>query len=287
MYESEPVPQTSGSRAALAAVLAAVLAMAGLGVFALRERNQAHRMSAQNDELVAALKDTRSQVDTVTSRLDQMTAAQQKAEQDAAAARQQTRHVTVQRRRVDDSRWKQMQAKLDEQNKALESTRSDLTNALNGAKTELGNSIARTHDELVVLQRRGERNYYEFDLDKSKNFQQAGPFGLSLRKASTKDKYADLKMIVDDAQLTQKHVNLYQPVVFYAGDSGQPVELVLNSVTKNHVHGYISEPKYKQADLTAMQQNATSGTAAQGDAAAQAAPPLRKRLPSPTSTPAR
>ncbi len=136
-----------------------------------------------------------------------------------------------------------------------------------------------------MLQRRGERNYYEFDLDKSKNFQQAGPFGLSLRKASTKDKYADLKMIVDDAQLTQKHVNLYQPVVFYAGESGQPVELVLNSVTKNHVHGYISEPKYKQAELTAMQQSATG--APQGDAAAQSAPPLRKRLPSPAPPPTR
>jgi small-conductance mechanosensitive channel len=280
MYENEPVPQTSSSKGALIVVLVAVLALGSLGIFAFRERNQASRMAAQNDQLVAALKDTRSQVESVTARLDQMTAAQQKAEQDATAARQQTRRVTVQRRRVDDSRWKQMQSKLDEQNKALESTRTDLTNALNGAKTELGNSIARTHDELVVLQRRGERNYYEFDLDKSKNFQQAGPFGLSLRKASTKDKFADLKLIVDDAQLTQKHVNLYQPVVFYAGDSGQPVELVINSVTKNHVHGYISEPKYKQSDLTAMQNSAVSGSST--GAQPQSAPLLRQRLPSPT-----
>jgi hypothetical protein len=70
--------------------------------------------------------------------------------------------------------------------------------------------------------------------------------------------------MVDDAKLSQKHVNLLQPVVFYAAEGGRPVELVINRVTKDHVHGYVSEPKYRQSELasTSVSQNgAASGTA--------------------------
>jgi hypothetical protein len=58
--------------------------------------------------------------------------------------------------------------------------------------------------------------------------------------------------MVDDANLSQKHVNLLQPVVFYAGENGRPVELVINTISKNHIHGYVSEPKYRQSELAAM-----------------------------------
>ena len=40
--------------------------------------------------------------------------------------------------------------------------------------------------------------------------------------------------------------------MFYAGDAGAPLELVINSVTKNHVHGYVAEPKYRASELKAM-----------------------------------
>jgi hypothetical protein len=48
----------------------------------------------------------------------------------------------------------------------LTSTQGDLTNA----RTELSGSIAHTHDELVLLEKKGKRNYVEFDLTKSKQF---------------------------------------------------------------------------------------------------------------------
>ena len=47
--------------------------------------------------------------------------------------------------------------------------------------------------------------------------------------------------------------------MFYAGDNGQPVELVVNNVTKNHIHGYISEPKYRAAELATMTTQAAGG----------------------------
>jgi hypothetical protein len=141
-----------------------------------------------------------------------------------------------------------MQSQLDDQGKQIESTRQDLSTT----RTELQGSIATTHEELVLLEKKGERSYYEFDLEKSGQFQHEGPVGVRLRKANTKHAYADLELLVDDFKLSKKHVNVYEPVVFYSGDRRLPVELVINGISKNHIHGYISEPKYKSADLEAM-----------------------------------
>ncbi len=138
-----------------------------------------------------------------------------------------------------------MQAQLDAQGKAIEETRGDLVSA----KTELTGSIAKTHDELVVLEKKGERSYFEFDLQKSKQFAHEGPLGVSLRKANVKHQYADLELMVEDRDLTQKHVNLNQPVMFYQADSEQPLQVVVNDITRDHIHGYVSAPKYRKSEL--------------------------------------
>ena len=90
--------------------------------------------------------------------------------------------------------------------------------------------------------------------------------------------------MVDDRTLSQKHVNLYQPVMFYMPDNQQAVELVINSITKDHIHGYISSPKYRQSELAAMQSAnaaAAATTASAGTTAANSAPPARQKLPTP------
>ena len=104
----------------------------------------------------------------------------------------------------------------------------------------------------MALARKGERNYYEFDLNQSKQFTREGPISVSLRKANAKHVYADLELRVDDAQLTKKHVNMFEPVMLYASESKQPVELVINQVGKDRIHGYISTAKYKASDLPAL-----------------------------------
>ena len=184
--------------------------------------------------------------------------------------RPQAMHV----RRAEDRRWERVQSQLSEQGKQIESTRSDLANT----RTELQGSIARSHEELVLLQKKGERNYYEFDLVKSKQFQRDGPLGIRLRKANVKHQYADLQLMVDDADLTKKHVNLYEPVMFYTADGAEPAELVINSISKDHIRGYISEPKYRRSELAAM--TATQSDTANPPAAASVAY-SRKKLPAP------
>ena len=173
------------------------------------------------------------------------------------------RQAVAGRSRMAEARWKKVQSQLDEQGQAIAATRQDLGNT----RTELQGSIARTHDELVVLQRKGERNYYEFDLDKAKRFMAEGPIGVRLRKANVKHQFADLELLVDDVSLTKKHVNLYEPAVFYAAESEHPVELVINKVTKNHIHGYVSAPKYRRSELAAMGQAAPVAEGTTADAA--------------------
>ena len=270
-YESSSPMQ--GYRAA--AIIAVLALCVGLFGYAVHERSEVAKVTAHNQQVNSALADTKGQIDALTAKLNDLTAAQQARLQEQARVRAAGRsdhprsRAAVQRRHAEDARWKKMQAELDANKEAIDATRNDLTQA----KTDLGGSIARTHDELMVLQRKGERNYYEFDIDKSKHdYRSAGSVGIQLRKANTKKQYADLHLSVDDTQLEKKHVNLLEPVTFMSGDGGQPVQLVIQRITKDHIHGYVAEPKYKASEL------ASSSSSTPSDSGAQSAPSTRKKL---------
>jgi len=272
MNEENNVESPSPMQGYRAAAVIAVLALCvGLFGYAVHERSEVAKMTAQNQQVSSALTDTKAQIDNLTSKLNDLSAAEQARQQEqararASAAAHHPARASVQRRRADDPRWKKLQSEIDAHQQAIDATRNDLTQA----KTELGSSIARTHDELVVLQRKGERSYYEFDIDKSKQFHSTGPVAIQLRKANTKKQYADLHLNVDDAELEKKHVNLYEPVTFFNGDSGQPVQLVIQRITKDHIHGYVAEPKYRGAEVASSTSTDTTN---------QSAPPAaRKKL---------
>jgi len=243
-------------------VPAAAILFFGILVFGINERRVAARLSAQNADATAQLKETRAQIGTLSAKLDSLANAQQQLAAKPAPAPAPPAPVArgigklqpSGHRQKPDPRIRRMEAQLDAQGKAIESTRQEIASARN----DLQDSIAKTHEELVVLQKRGERNYFEFDLDKSKNFHSTGPVGISLRKADTKHQYADLELLVDDRKLSKKHLNLYEPVIFYPSDERQPVELVINSITKNHIRGYISSAKYKPAELATAPAGAPS-----------------------------
>lgn len=261
--EETPEPASSGFR--FGALAVALLAFVGLFGYSVHERNLAQRLAGQNDQTAAALKETRGQMDALNAKLDSL-AVRQPVTASEASPVAHARPAVV-RHAKPDPRWKKFQNQLDAQGKAIEENRNNLESTrsdLSSARTELQGSIAKTHDELVVLQRKGERNYYEFDIDKSKQFSHAGPVGISLRKANAKHEYADLELMVDDLKMSKKHLNLYEPAMFYPGDESRPLELVINRISKDHIHGYISAPKYRNSELTATSSDsATSTTTAQ------------------------
>ena len=260
MFEERPevgnAPALGSSARWIAVVVVLlVLGIGGMFAYSVHERTVARQREFEKQQIEQELSQTRQQIDAVTAKL---TALSQQQQQQAQQELQQLQNQLQAQRtaairggrartRAEEKRYKELQSKLDAQSQAIDATRTDLSSA----KTELGGAIARTHDELVVLQRKGERNYYEFDLDKSKQFTRVGPMGVALRKADTKHQFADLELMVEDTKLQKKHVNLFEPIMFYRPDTQTPVEMVINRVVKNHIHGYISEPKWRSSQLQA------------------------------------
>jgi hypothetical protein len=175
------------------------------------------------------------------------------------------KRAATKRRATVDKRYSQLKSRLDEQQKQLKEAqdeiaknRAELEGSISSTRDELNGSIAKTHEELVALEKRGERSYFEFDLTKSKQFQRYGPLTLSLRKADTKHKNYDLALIVDDNELSKKKVNLYEPIWIHTESGGQPMQVVVNRIEKNLVHGYVSAPKYKPSELATLTSSATT-----------------------------
>lgn len=254
------------------------------------ERRQRRELAAGYDQMSATLTQTRSQLEAVTARLNAATAAPppvQFVPVETAPGPKERRSTSRRTARkavpAEDPRWKKIQAELENQQKQIASAqeevtraRADLEGSLRSTRDELGGSIARTHEELVALQRRGERDYVEFDLVKSKQFRRAGPLSISLRKAHRKGQYCDVKLLVDDVEITKKHVNLFEPVLLYPADYMSPVELVINGIDKNAARGYVSAPKHRASELAA---GAPATTAAPVSTSSSSTASLERRPP--------
>jgi hypothetical protein len=262
-HEDKRDSSQSGLSRVLAIAAVAFLIVAGIA-FGYRQQIMVGHLTAQQSVDKVTINDLQGQLATMTAKLNEMAADQQAAQAAAQRASQPGSKGTAvagpatKRGPSIDKRYKQLQAQLEEQRKQMKETqdlvaknRSDLEGNLNSTKDELNGSIARTHEELVALAKRGERSYFEFDLTKSKQFQRVGPISLSLRKADIKHKSYDVNLIVDDNDLSKKKVNLYEPIWIHVENEVQPVQIVVNRVEKNAVHGYVSAPKYKPSELAA------------------------------------
>ena len=259
------LPNNASPRSSLPAWLAVSVATAafagGVGGYAIYEHRMVKSALAQQEQMTAALNQTRTQIDQLTSKVNAFAARPEP--QPAPPVEIPVAHNAAPTRRpTQNLQLKKMQSQLDQQGKAIADTRDQLESTrgdLSDTRMELTGSIARTHDDLVPLQKKGQRNYYEFDIAKSKQFQRESQLSIRLRKANAKHQYADLELIVEDRNASQKHVNLYQPAMFYTPGSTQPVELVINSISQDHIHGYVSSPKFRQSELASIPNANTSG----------------------------
>jgi len=302
--ESESVDYLSADRGYRIATGLMLVGLCAVLVYALVEYRSLKQLTASRDELAAQLSLEHAQIQSLSQRLLAVQSVPasapapapepvaNSAEQQAPVAQPRKvqshhqKHATVARaHRVEDPWRKRMQSQLTEQQQQLadqqrmiqetqnsvQKTRSDLESNLASTRDDLNGSIAKNHEELVALERKGERSYYEFNLQKSKQFTKEGPMSISLRKSNDKHKYCDLAMIVNDSEVSKKHVNLYEPVLFYPEGYAQPLQLVINSIGNDAVRGYVSEPKYKSSELAAS--SASSGGSMAGSASQSAASP--------------
>jgi septal ring factor EnvC (AmiA/AmiB activator) len=126
----------------------------------------------------------------------------------------------------------------------LEATKTSLTRVMGDAGVMSG-LIAKNHDELELLKHRGDRNYYEFTLQKGAQPTLLSTIKLQLKKADQKHSRYTLNVSADDKNIEKKDKGLDEPVQFYTGKDPALYELVVNNIEKNKVSGYLSTPKNK------------------------------------------
>ncbi|MGO8735536.1 MAG: hypothetical protein ACLQVM_22385 [Terriglobia bacterium] len=130
---------------------------------------------------------------------------------------------------------------LDNTKTALDSVRSDL----GMARSEFGTLIATNHDDIEQLRRMGERDYFEFTVNRKTPAHVAG-VGLALKRTNVKRHRFNLDLMADDTRVEKKDRTINEPIFFYVGGSKKPYELVVNEVKTNEVKGYVSTPKGAQ-----------------------------------------
>ncbi|MGE5206549.1 MAG: hypothetical protein ACM3PW_13110 [Chlamydiota bacterium] len=132
----------------------------------------------------------------------------------------------------------------------LEATKAKLERAIGDLGVQSG-LIARTRGDLETLKHSGDRNYFEFTLTKDKKFTPVSTVSLQLKKADKKHGRFTLNVRSDDRVIEKKNRNVDEPIQFYTGRQHYLYEIVVWTVEKNKISGYLSTPKAAPQPVTA------------------------------------
>lgn len=153
-------------------------------------------------------------------------------------------------------------ASADDVNKLngdMNGVRTDLDAAKNSiqmARSEMGTLIARNHDEIDQLRRMGQRDYFEFTVQRKGGATKVGSIQIELKDTNTKKNQYTINVLADDNSFEKKNRSVNEPIFFYTGGTRSALELVINKVTKTTATGYLSIPKTAGATSAST---ATSG----------------------------
>jgi hypothetical protein len=266
-------------------VLIAIVSLVALGI-----GWSAERTSKNNETALASQVQTAKQAQSVLEqRLQQSeeTNAQVQGELNVitdrlkltqgelATARREARKITTEEtqqfaavKQQEDQMNSQLATKAssDDLNKVsgdVNGVKSDLDSAkqnLQMAKDQFGNLIARNHDEIETLRRMGERNIYEFSVDKKNEKKRVGDLTVELRSTNTKKQLFSMYVFVDDKRSEKDNRSVDEPIYFYTPEYQVPLELVINQVGKNKVSGYLSVPKSATPAQTASGSTGTGSS---------------------------
>jgi hypothetical protein len=124
----------------------------------------------------------------------------------------------------------------------LDATKTQLNRVMGDAGVMSG-LIATNHTELEELKHKGDRNYYEFTLDKGAGAKNVGTIKIDLKKIDLKRSKFTLVVSSDDRNIEKKDRTLDEPIQFYSGKTPALFEIVVNNIGKKTVSGYLSTPK--------------------------------------------
>ncbi len=275
MSEVDEAPRTH-SGALLGVIGAAlVLALGGLiwsytlnGKIATQATELADAKQ-ENVKLAAELRETDARLQVTTDELGKSLGLTQKQMEDRA-------QQIITREAADTTRLESAEKQTAQQVTAVATDVSGVKTDVGGVKTDVAKTqsdlattisqlqavkgdlsstnsvIARNHDELVLLQHKGDRNYYEFTLTKGQK-KPVGTVSLELKKTDPKKNKFTLNILADDKNYEKKDRNVNEPLQFYSGKDPALFEIVVNSISaKNQISGYLSTPKGAPAPAVAQ-----------------------------------
>jgi len=263
-YESTGTPRWI---AVLFGVVIAGLAVLGVAGYTTQTRltqdlakqqDQNRILTAQLDQANSRIADLKSQMEIASQKvgLTQAELASAKSRAEAIRKEQQAsdQRLTSQIGQVQKESEEKIGAVATEvggAKKDIEATKNDLEATKGKLERSMGDMnvmsglIASNRDDLEELKRRGDRNYYEFTLQKSKSSQRVGPVQVSLNKTDPKKSKYTITVIADDKTIEKKDKTSGEPVQFYVKGSSRmaPYEIVVFDVGKNQISGYLATPK--------------------------------------------
>ena len=223
-----------------------------------RQQEQNKLLSAQLDQANSRLADlkghvevTEQKVGMTRSELAQARSRSESIRKEQQASDQKLTSELTQVKQESDQKILSVATEVGGAKKDIESTRTDLEatkGKLERATGDMGvmsGLIAHNRDDLEELRRRGDRNYYEFTVQKSKTPQRVGPVQMALNKADQKKSRYTVTVLADDRSIEKKDKTAGEPVQFYMRGATRmaPYEIVVFDVGKNQIKGYLSTPK--------------------------------------------
>ncbi len=263
-------PQSSGESNLLRNIIYAVagvyVILSLFLIFDLRSRVQS--VEATQKATIAAEKEIQEKLHLTSSEMAQSV---QSVEQKVGETKEELAKRTAELQRKQQAGFSQLTEEQKKQQQQVSQVSGEVTGVktdLGGAKTDIATTksdleatkaklekaigdlgvqsglIATNRDQLEELKRRGERNYIEFTLKKNQR-QPVGTISLQLKKADPKRSKFTLNVLADDKTIEKKDRTANEPLQFYTtpGGNRQLYELVVFTVGKDQVTGYLSTPK--------------------------------------------
>lgn len=141
-----------------------------------------------------------------------------------------------------------------------QTTMNTLTRDLGMARSQLGTLIATNHQDILALQKLGQRDYYEFELTKNQKKVVAG-VTLILKKANTKHNNFNVDMVYNDMTVSRKNLAVDSPVFFVTRLAHEFDELVVYQLGRDRIKGYISTPHGALTEGSGVKLGLSSGSA--------------------------
>ncbi len=269
-----------GSGLKMAILFGAVLALIAANVYLFLQIDGLKQQMAQSQQVVAGELGKLRETNTVSAAAARQKMDSLRDELEAARRQQQmavgqakvdaTRHAEELARKL-ERQQREVEAAVRSEIKEVEQTASnrigEVSTEVNTVRTEVSNTkseldktiaslksvagdlgvqsglIATNSTELAALKALGERNYFEFNLAKTRQPQRVGDIMVQLKRTDQRRNRFTIDVIADDKRVEKKDRTVNEPIQFYTSKARQPYEMVVNSVGKDQIQGYLATPK--------------------------------------------